>query len=104
MVLTSKEKEYTIISIKDLIFSESVADAVDNYQEFPEELMNNIQDDGTFALDQKRLNSVMIGYQHGLPPVTVEKALGGKFTLLNGRHRLCAAILNGDTSIQAQIV
>ena len=104
MVLSSDENEYTIIPIKDLIFSERVADAVEKYQEFPEELMNNIHDDGTFALDQKSLNSVMVGYKNGLPPITVEKALGGKFTVLNGRYRVCATILNGDTSIQAQIV
>ena len=97
--------EYTALPIDQLIFSERVADMVEaNGHKFPDKFLNNIEDDGTFKLNQKRLNSIMVGYNLGLPPVQVKEILGGKCIVLNGRHRVCATILNGGTIIPVNFV
>ena len=71
----------------------------ENNGTFPVQLLKNINADGTFKLDQKRLDNILVGYDTGLPPIKVKKTLGGHFTVLNGRHRVCATILKGGTSV-----
>ena len=101
MAYKRNKKEYSFISIQlsDLCFDERVADMVEEYgAEFPSSLLNNIFSANTFKLDPKRLVSVMDGYDTGLPPIAVKKVIGGKYQVLNGRHRVCATIIkNGDT-------
>ena len=95
-----KEYNYTTVPLSDLLFSERVADMVEECKgTFPDSLFGNIFDDGLFKLNKKRLDSVMNGYNTGeLPPISVMQTLGGKYKVLNGRHRVCATILmDGDT-------
>lgn len=100
MEFTSESKEYMSVPIEKLLFSERVVDMVEaNGGTFPKCLFNNIQDDGTFNLNQKRLDRIMSGYETGLPPIKVQKALGGFLTVLNGRHRVCATILKGGVKV-----
>jgi hypothetical protein len=92
-------KEYTELLVSDLLFDEKVADMVEkNGYTFPPKLFNCLYDQNTFHLDQKRLDSVMAGWEIGLPPVSVKENMG-KYQVLNGRHRVAAAIMKGVDSI-----
>jgi hypothetical protein len=92
-------KEYSVIQFSDLKFDEKIADMLESMGKvFPETLLGNIYDAGTFKLDKERLDSVFKGYETGLPPITVKKNMYGKYTLVNGRHRVCAALYNNHLS------
>lgn len=87
-------KEYLSLSLSELLIDEAIVDMVEaNGFVFPDKLMKNVFE-GTYKLDQTRLGSVMKGYNIGIPPILVKKALNGKFTVVNGRHRITATILN----------
>ena len=93
------------IELKKILFDEKVADMVEsNNAVFPPELLNNIVATDSFPLSQQRLCRVLEGYDIGLPPISVEKSLGDKYTLQNGRHRVTAAILRGDSIIPSIVV
>ena len=94
-------REYMTIYLTDLFFDENVADMVE-YQDckFPTTLLNNIYSTGAFKLNQQRLDSLLSIYKTGLPPISVKKEFGEKYTVINGRHRICATIINGDNTIQ----
>ena len=88
------------IELSKILFDEKVADMVEsNNSTFPPELLNNLFATSSFPLTQKRLCRVLEGYDIGLPPIFVKKSLGDKYTLQNGRHRVTAAILFGDSII-----
>ena len=98
-------KKFTIIPLSSLIFDEKVADMVDqNNVTFPNYLMNNISSYPTFKLDQTRLNRVLDGYNIALPAIKVVRTLGGKYSVENGRHRVCATIIKGCDRIACEIV
>jgi len=98
-------KEYVKIQLKQLYFDEKVADMVEtNNHIFPSSLMNNIYATDSFGLDQKRLESVLLGYSKGLPPIEIQKVLGGKYNVMNGRHRVCATIINKGNYVPCRIV
>ena len=94
--------EYIKIHISDLIFDGRSAEMVrENGGIFPESLKENIYNKNMAKLTQKRLDSVLKGYIIGLPPILVVKTVGGKYHVLNGRHRVAATILNGDEYLPA---
>ena len=101
-------KEYTIMSIKKLYFPERVAEMVEaNKGIFPSYLEDkNIYLDGSFKMDQKRLDSIMERYETGLPAIKVDAKLTfyGLYKVLNGRHRLAATILKGGVNVPVCIV
>ena len=102
MAFTCDQKEYKMIPLWGLRFDERVADMVEQQGHiFPPTLLSNIYDAGAYKLDQSRLDRILTGYKSGLPAIIVEKCLGDKFLLLNGRHRTCATILNGGVTIPA---
>jgi hypothetical protein len=98
MAFTCNHKEYMYITLSNLKFDERVSEMVEKQGvKFPYYLLNNIYNAGTFKLVQTRLDRILEGYEEGLPPVLV-KEFGGKYIVLNGRHRICATILrNGNT-------
>ena len=101
MAFTCDQKEYMSVSLSNLKFDEKVADMVKAQgAEFPVHLLNNIYVVDTFKLNQTRLDRIIHGYTSGLPPIVVKKELGGdKYILLNGRHRVCATLLIGGSTI-----
>ena len=100
MEFKSDSEEYTSVPINKLYFSERVADMVEaNGKTFPDNLLNNIVEDGTFKLNQKRLDSILAGYDRGLPPIKVSNTSGSKLFVVNGRHRVCASIMKGAKTI-----
>jgi len=70
----------------------------------PDYLRNNLYDMDTFPLSEERFNIVLKGYKPGLPPVKVKKVLGGRYMLIDGRHRMSAVIALGGDSIPCKIV
>lgn len=91
--------------MSQLLFDEKVADMVEkNGNNFPTELINNLFAKESFHLEQDRLNSIMSGYKIGLPPISVLPGIGNKYIVQNGRHRVAATILNGDTKVPSVIV
>ena len=104
MAFITNTLKYRLIPLSEIKFSERVADMIDdNGGTFPDNLLNNIYYDGSFKLDQGRLDSIMGGYYQGLPPISVKKELGGKYLLLNGRHRVCATIIRDHLFIPSTI-
>lgn len=100
MAYTCDTKEYTETPLTSLLFDEKIADMVEkNGGTFPPKLFNCLYAAETFHLDQKRLERIMTGWETGLPPVSVKEQIGGKYQVLNGRHRLAATILNGVDTI-----
>ena len=99
------QNEYTVVALKELLFDEYVADMVDAQygKSFPDDLLPNIYSTDTFKLDQVRLNRILGGYTIGIPPIDVIRQLGGKYQVVNGRHRVCATILKGGTTIACRI-
>lgn len=88
------------ISISELCFDEKVIDMVEkNGIIFPEYLLNNTYEQDTFPLDQKRLNSLL--HASHIPSISVKK--GRKFIVLNGRHRICAAIIKQEYFINVEV-
>ena len=97
-------KEYTEIPLEDLRFDERVADMVEERKgNFPDKLLNNIYSSGSFKLDNSRLDRILEGYSTGLPPIQVVKEMS-KYVVMNGRHRVCATILNGGNKVACEIV
>lgn len=89
------------ISMSELFFDEKVVDMVEkNGVVFPEYLLNNIYEQDTFPLDQTRLDSLLRA-KH-VPLISVKR--GNKFIVLNGRHRICAAIIKQECDIDAEII
>lgn len=104
MSFVCDQKEYTPIPLSDLMFDERVADMIEKCGKvFPVSLINNIYDAGTFHLDQHRLTHILDGYDIGLPPISVKKTLGGKYEVLNGRHRVCATIIKGGSTVASLV-
>jgi hypothetical protein len=104
MAFKCDTKEYKIIPLSLLLFDEKVADMVEaNKKEFPDYLLNNIVCQDTFKLNQGRLDSILDGYNTSLPAISVVR-ISGKFSVENGRHRVCATIMNGGTEIPCEIV
>lgn len=98
-------QEYISMMLRQLLFDERVADMVEkNGGKFPPSLMNNLFATESYPLDQERLDRVMSGYDSGLPPISVEKGMGEKYVVQNGRHRVAATILRGDEIIPSMIV
>lgn len=96
----SNTNNFVLLPITSLLFDERVADMVEeNKINFPDSLSRNIYDAGTFKLDQSRLDRILSGYKTGLPPIKVQKTLNGMYKVLNGRHRICAVIINQGNSI-----
>ena len=105
MTFKTNEEEYIVISLKDLLFDERVADMVEhNKALFPSHLENNIFATDSFPLNKERLDRIISGYDKSLPPIKVTKGVGNKYIVQNGRHRVCATIMRGDDSIPCTIV
>jgi hypothetical protein len=104
MAFTCNIKKYIMLPLTDLCFDERVADMVeDRMGKFPDNLLNNIYSTGAFKLDTTRLDRILSGYYRGLPPIKVVKDMD-KYTVMNGRHRVCATILNGGSTVACEIV
>jgi hypothetical protein len=72
---------------------------------FPSELNNNIINNNSFPLNQKRLDRILEGYYKGLPPIRVEEVIEKElFIVFNGRHRIAATIIQEDSVIPVIIV
>lgn len=105
MSFKADRQEYTNMMLTELLFDERVADMVEaNGGEFPPSLFNNLFAIESYPLEQERLDRVMAGYDTGLPPIRVEKGMGGKYIVQNGRHRITATILRGDEIVPSRIV
>lgn len=105
MAFNSNTKEYKMLTLASIRFDEKIADMVEKQGHvFPSALMNSIYSTETFKLDQGRLTRILDGYKTGLPPISVKKGLGDTFILVNGRHRICATIINGGDVIPAKII
>ena len=97
-------EKYVNMKLTFLLFDERIVDMVEeNKCIFPEKLLNNVVDMGTFKLNQQRLDSIMNAYNTGLPPIKIKLAID-IYIVLNGRHRVCSVILNGGSSIPCIIV
>lgn len=97
-------QEYISMRLRQLLFDEKVADMVEkNGGEFPPSLFNNLFATESYPLDQERFDRVLAGYDTGLPPITVEKGMGDKYIVQNGRHRVAATILRGDDIVPCMI-
>jgi hypothetical protein len=100
MAYICNTKEYTNVLISNLLFDEKIADMVEkNGGTFSPRLFKCLYGSGTFHLEQKRLDRVISGWKTGLPPVSVKKHTHGRFQVINGRHRVCATILNGADTV-----
>jgi hypothetical protein len=87
-----------IMSISNLLFDEKVADMVEkNGYKFPDNLLKCIYTQNTFPLDQCRIDSILEAWEdeYELPPISVIRQSVNRFIVLNGRHRLAVAIMNG---------
>ena len=85
--------------IHKLLFDEKIADMVEaNGKEFPSNMVKCLYATDTFPLDQERLDNILEGWKDGeqFPPISVKKQTLDRYQVLNGRHRVCAAILKGD--------
>ena len=92
------------INISKLVFDEKVADMVEkNGCSFPAKLLNNLCELNTFKLDQNKLDAVLTS-QNKLRPIHVIEGLGGKYIVMNGRHRVCASIMNNLNTIECLVV
>lgn len=61
-------------------------------------------DPNTFKLLQKRLISILrANPDNKIPPITVSFALGGRYKVSNGRHRIACALLNRKTDINCVV-
>ena len=98
--------EPNMLPLADLIIDERIAEMIEqNNLVFPQELNNNLYDQGTVSLNQLRLNNILEGYKNGLPPIEVKyNSFNGKYEVLNGRHRLCAAIMHNSKYIYSLLV
>jgi hypothetical protein len=100
MAYICNTKKYTDVLISSIFFDENIRDMVENNGgTFPHKLVCCLYSTNTYPLDQKRLDSVITGWQNGLPPISVKELTPGMFHLLNGRHRVAASILKGVDSI-----
>jgi len=105
MSFKSNSETYTNICISDLLFDEKVADMVEKHTAtFPTKYFNNLCHMDTFPLTRSRLESVMKGYNDGLPPISVISTIGDKYVVHNGRHRVTATILNNHITIPCNII
>jgi len=105
MTYTSNTDDYIDLKLSDIIFDEKVCDMVESLEtKLPTYLYNNLVDMNTFSLSDDRFDSVLRGYKEGLPPVRVQKILGGKYMLIDGRHRMAAVIVLEGDSIPCKIV
>jgi hypothetical protein len=103
--LDKNYKGYIKLSLEDLIIDERIAEMMEqNKKTFPTYLNKNLYDRGTVLLTSNRLERILEGYKTGLPPIEVKPTLGGRYDVLNGRHRVCATIMNGDKYIYAFII
>ena len=92
------------INISNLIFDEKVADMIEkNNCSFPASYLNNLCELNTFKLDQNKLNSILKS-EKILYPIFVIKGLGDKYIVMNGRHRVCASIMNNHQTIECLII
>ena len=96
------------VPLTHLTFDERIADMVEERNFcFPVALLGNIQDCGSFKLDNERLDRILNNYgseyDEPIPPIKIKKGFG-TYIVVNGRHRVCAAILNNSTSIQCVII
>ncbi len=88
-LLSPKEE---MINICDLVIDENVADFIEKclQVEFPKILVHNLQDEGTYSLSMDKYNNVNV---NDYMPLSVERGIGGKYILLNGRHRISKIIV-----------
>jgi hypothetical protein len=97
-----KTKEYIDVLVSELLFDEKIADIIEkNGYNFPYKLFDCLYEQDTFPLDQIRLDSIINGWEKGLPPVSVKKNNMGRYQLLNGRHRVAVTIMKSVDSIPA---
>ena len=82
------------VKLEDLVIDEWVADILESYGTTVGKYHNNLMAFDTFPLSEDRLDDVLVAnLQHkALPPIRVRK-LHSKYIVLDGRHRIAAAIL-----------
>ena len=91
------------LNISNLLFDEKVENMVEeNGCLFPTKLLNNIIESNTFKLNQDKLQNVL--NKNNIKPIYVIKGLGEKYIVMNGRHRVCASIMNKCDTIECFIV
>jgi hypothetical protein len=105
-MMTCNQKNYVILHITSLLFDERIADMVEkNKKNFPDSLSKNIYDAGTFKLSQDRLDRILTaGFDTNIPPINVKKTLNGMYKVIDGRHRICAIIMRGGTTVPSVVV
>ena len=105
MTYTSNIDNCVQLKLSCIIFDEKIADMIESLgKKVPDYLCNNLYDMDTFPLSDERFDLVLKGYKEGLPPVKVKKIVGGKYMLIDGRHRMTAVIVSGGDSIPCEIV
>lgn len=91
------------ISLNDIDMEDHIANMVEKNGGDMSPYRKNVYAAVSFSLDQDRLDSCMNGLKgNGVPPISVARLLGGRYEVMNGRHRIAAAILLGRTTIEAK--
>lgn len=91
--------------ITDLMFDERIADMIEKRNGcFPVALLRNLYSSGAFKLNDERLDRILEGYDSGaeIPPINIKKGFD-TYTVVNGSHRICAALLKDRTTIRCII-
>lgn len=111
----------TSIPLQDIVITPVMVDMILKYNPLFETKKYIVIDDGTFSLDEKRLQSVLdsqdckeiipiklkkVGSEKSVKPWRVGKInfLPTIYTVIDGRHRIVAGIIREETCITANIV
>jgi hypothetical protein len=89
-----------VLKISKLIIDEHVADMLESLgYVFPEQLLNNLHAFDSYPLSNERIDSIIAGWDK-LAPIDVKKSLNNKYTILNGRHRVCVSLIKEIDTIR----
>lgn len=82
-----------VIQFRNLYYDEKVADFIENKkgETFPEKLLKNLMYMETFHLREEKYEE--LGKNYLSAPLSVTKQAEGKYTVVNGRHRIAKLIL-----------
>ena len=82
------------VLIKNLYFDEKIADMIEKKGFiFPPSLINCLVSLDTFPLDESKLTNILNNVNNLDAPISVVKSICNKYQVINGRHRICARIL-----------
>lgn len=86
--------EMTTIPLSQIILSTRIVEMVKKYDPNFDSQSYKIINDGSFPLNNERLQSIL-QCKVNLPPIVLDK----NFTVINGRHRVAASLIQKKTHI-----